>query len=64
MYLVYFFIVLKFFYRFEKRREYDSAITPGHFRVKFSGQTHWYTCKGRRRDFEFTPGKPGLEEHK
>ena len=52
------------FYRFEKRREYDSAITPGHFRVKFSGQTHWYTSKGRRKDLEFVPGKPGLEEHK
>lgn len=51
------------FYRFERRREYDPEIGANHFRVKFSGQTHWYKHSGRRRDTEFITGKPFFDYH-
>ena len=51
------------FYRFERRKEYDSSIEPRTFRVKFSGQTHWYKSCGRRKDLEFKTGKPYFTRH-
>ena len=57
------YIIIYDFYRFERRRELDSTLDSSHFRVRFSGQTHWYSSCGRGRDLEFVTGKPSFDKH-
>jgi hypothetical protein len=46
------------FYSFEVIREYDYSLPSNTFRVRFIGQSQWYTYNQYRRDMKFTPGKP------
>lgn len=57
------YIIIYDFYKFERRREIDPTVEKGKFRVRFSGQTHWYSSCGRRRDLEFKTGKPYFDRH-
>lgn len=57
------YVVIYDFYRFEKRWERDSTLDSTHFRVRFTGQTHWYSSCNRRRDLEFVTGKPYFDRH-
>ena len=53
------YIIIYDFYKFEKRREYNSELASNNkFRVRFSGQTHWYKLSGRRKDLEFNVPTP------
>ena len=51
------------YYKFTRVREYNPDGDSQHFRVKVTGQTHWYSCRGERRDMEFSTGTPELEYH-
>ena len=57
------YIIIYDFYRFEKRREVCTDLDCKTFRVRFSGQTHWYKLAGRRKDLEFKTGKPEFKYH-
>lgn len=57
------YLIIYDFYRFEKRKEYCPDINSNQFRVRFSGQTHWYSLSGRRKDLEFKTGKPEFKHY-
>ena len=57
------YIIIYDFYRFEKRREYNATLAAEKkFRVRFSGQTHWYKLSGRRKDLEFNVPTPEFKK--
>lgn len=59
----YHYVVIYDFYRFEKRKEYAPDLDSSHFRVRFSGKTHWYKHRDRRRDLEFFTSTPEFDRH-
>ena len=52
------------FYKFTRTVNYSSTLDNSHFRVKVSGQTHWYECSGRREEMEYKPENPSLKSYK
>ena len=55
------YMIIYDFYRYERRVELCPDIKGDTLRVRFSGQTHWYSICNRRKDLEFKTGKPQFD---